>query len=195
LALEKQDLARNEIVAIVIFDTRYGNTGKIAKSFETGLKEAGIQTVCVNAKDVAVESLKEYDLICIGAPTEAFSASKPMKQFLGRLKTIDLSGKHGFAFDTKLDSHYEGERCDHWCKTQRRRRGEVRADWPPSWNHESAIWRADYQQKRGEYYRQVTQNRNSKPVVSRAVITSMGIATAAEYVWASCQYISAAATF
>ena len=94
--------------ACVIFDTRYGNTGKIAKSFETGLKEAGIQTVCVNARDVAVDSLMQYDLICVGAPTEAFTASKPMKEFLGKLKSINLSRKCGFAFDTKLDSRFSG---------------------------------------------------------------------------------------
>jgi flavodoxin len=94
--------------ACVIFDTRYGNTEKIAKSFETGLKEAGIQTVCVNARDVAVDSLMQYDLICVGAPTEAFSASKPMKEFLGKLKSVNLSGKCGFAFDTKLDSRFSG---------------------------------------------------------------------------------------
>jgi len=87
--------------ACVIFDTRYGNTEKIAKSFETGLREAGIQTVCINAKEVAVDSLKQYDLICLGAPTEVFTASKPMKEFLGKIKSIDLSGKYGFAFDTK----------------------------------------------------------------------------------------------
>jgi len=94
--------------ACVIFDTRYGNTEKIAKSFETGLKEAGIQTVCVNAKDVAVDSLKQYDLICVGAPTEGFTASKPMKEFLGKLKSVDLSGKYGFAFDTRLDWRFSG---------------------------------------------------------------------------------------
>ena len=92
----------------VIFDTRYGNTEKIAKSFETGLKEAGVQTVCVNAKDVAVDSLKQYDLICVGAPTEWLTASKPMKEFLGKLKSTDLSGKHGFAFDTKFDAPLSG---------------------------------------------------------------------------------------
>ena len=92
----------------MIFDTRYGNTEKIARSFEKGLKEAGLQTVCVNARDVTVESLKEYDLICVGAPTEAFSASKRMKEFLGKLKSIDLSGKYGFAFDTKLDWRLSG---------------------------------------------------------------------------------------
>ena len=89
--------------ACVIYDTRYGNTERVARSFETGLKQAGLQTVCVNAKDVAIDSLKQYDLICVGAPTEAFSASKPMKEFLGKLKSVNLSGRNGFAFDTKLD--------------------------------------------------------------------------------------------
>jgi flavodoxin len=94
--------------ASVIFDTRYGNTEKIAGSLETGLKEAGIETVCINAKDVPVESLKQYDLICVGGPTEAFTASKAIKEFLRKLKGIELSGKCAFAFDTKLDSRFSG---------------------------------------------------------------------------------------
>jgi flavodoxin len=94
--------------ACVIFDTRYGNTEKIAKSFEAGLEEAGVQTVCVNARDVAVDSLKQYGLICVGAPTEWLTASKPMKEFLGKLKSTDLSGKYGFAFDTKFDAPLSG---------------------------------------------------------------------------------------
>jgi len=31
-----------------------------------------------------------------------------MKEFLGKLKSIDLSGKYGFAFDTKLDWRLSG---------------------------------------------------------------------------------------
>ena len=94
--------------ACVIFDTRYGNTGKIARSFETGLKEAGVEAVCVNARDAVGDSLRDYDLVCVGAPTEAFTVYKPMKEFLEKLKSIDLSGKCGFAFDTKLDSRFSG---------------------------------------------------------------------------------------
>ncbi len=94
--------------ACVIFDTRYGNTERIARSFEAGFQQAGPQTVCVNANDVAVDSLEQYDLICVGAPTEGFSASKPMKEFLEKLKSRNLSGKYGFAFDTKLDWRFSG---------------------------------------------------------------------------------------
>ena len=73
-----------------------------------GLKEAGLQVVSFSSKDTDVDSLKQYDLICVGAPTEAFSAPEPIKEFLSKLKRIDLSRKLGFAFDTKLDSRLSG---------------------------------------------------------------------------------------
>ncbi|MDG6997221.1 MAG: flavodoxin domain-containing protein [Nitrososphaerota archaeon] len=94
--------------AVVVFDTRYGNTEKIARSLEAGLKKSGIITSCVNAKEVSPSSLKEHDLIAVGAPTEWRSASKPMKAFLESLKSVDLFGKYGFAFDTKLTRPLSG---------------------------------------------------------------------------------------
>lgn len=93
---------------IVIFDTRYGNTEKIARSFERGLEQTGIQTVCISTKDASLELVKGCDLIAIGAPTEWHSASKPMKEFLEGLRGADFSNKYGFAFDTKLDTPLSG---------------------------------------------------------------------------------------
>jgi flavodoxin len=94
--------------AIIIFDTRYGNTEKIAKSIEKGLKESGSETICINVKDTNVDLLKQYDLICVGAPTEWHTLSKPMKEFLNRVHRNELSGKFGFAFDTRLDIRFSG---------------------------------------------------------------------------------------
>ncbi len=88
--------------AIVIFDSRYGNTERIARSLESGLKQAGIDATCSNTREITPESLNEYDLIAIGAPTEKITASKSIKEFLEKLSTTSLSGKLGFAFDTKL---------------------------------------------------------------------------------------------
>ncbi|MDQ3851257.1 MAG: hypothetical protein M3299_00310 [Thermoproteota archaeon] len=56
---------------------------------------------------------KEYGLVCVEAPTEGFTASNPIKKFLGKLKGIDLDGKYGFAFDTKLDSRFSGSAGKH----------------------------------------------------------------------------------
>lgn len=94
--------------ALVIFDSRYGNTEKIARSFENGLKLAGLQSICINTKDASPQLLREFDLIALGAPTEWHSASKPMKKFLESLKNVDLSRKYGFAFDTKLTRPFSG---------------------------------------------------------------------------------------
>ena len=94
--------------AIVLFTSRYGNTEKIARALESGLKEAGVETSCFEAGEVAVDSLNQYDLICVGAPTEQHTASKPMKELLRNLKDIDLSGKYGFAFDTRFAAPLSG---------------------------------------------------------------------------------------
>jgi flavodoxin len=97
--------------AIVLYDSRFGSTEKIAKSLEAGLKATGrIETiVCTSTNEIpSAGSLKEYDILCVGAPTENMSASKSMKEFLAKLKDTDLSGKYGFAFDTRLDSRFSG---------------------------------------------------------------------------------------
>jgi flavodoxin len=96
------------MTAAVFFSTRYGTTERVAKAIETGLTEAGMQTVCMNTQQVAPESLKQYDLICVGGPTEIFGATKPIKEFLRATAATDLEGKFGFAFDTKLDSRMSG---------------------------------------------------------------------------------------
>lgn len=106
--------------AVILYYSRYGNTERIAKSLESGLRQAGgaqdVLVACQNVKDVSaadINSLGEYDVICIGAPTEGFTASRPMKEFLGKLRAVDLAGKYGFAFDTKLDSRLSGSAAKH----------------------------------------------------------------------------------
>ncbi len=104
---------RIDVKACIIYDTRYGNTEKIAKSLEMGLKESGIETYCSSTKDVSIDTLNQYDLLCVGAPTEWHSASKPAKDFLESLKKINLAGKFGFAFDTALTRPLSGSGAKH----------------------------------------------------------------------------------
>ncbi|HJS69150.1 MAG TPA: hypothetical protein VJ730_06980 [Nitrososphaera sp.] len=54
------------------------------------------------------QTRSEYDILCVGAATENTTAPKSTKLFLAKLKDINLSGKYGFAFDTKLDSRFSG---------------------------------------------------------------------------------------
>jgi len=94
--------------AIVVYDTKFGNTEKIARVLAEGIKEQGVEVDCVKVEEVEIGKLDEYDFLAIGGPTHAFGLSKPMKDFLQRLESIDIGGKKGFAFDTKLKSRFAG---------------------------------------------------------------------------------------
>lgn len=94
--------------AAVVFATRFGTTEKVARSLERGLQEANLQTVCADSQSLLPESLKDIDLLCVGGPTEIFSATKPIKEFLRSIRGFGFGGKFGFAFDTKYDSRVSG---------------------------------------------------------------------------------------
>jgi flavorubredoxin len=94
--------------AAVIFDTRYGNTEKVAKALAKGMQRSPIEVACFNISDVQTEALARFDLLAIGAPTHYRTASKPMKDFLDKLERANLRGKRGFAFDTRVESFWAG---------------------------------------------------------------------------------------
>ena len=94
---------------LVVFDSKFGNTERVARSLAGGLVRAGVDVICLNTMDVKPKSLLEFDLIAIGGPTQMFTASKPMKDFLSKLDGVQsLKGKFGFAFDTKFRSALSG---------------------------------------------------------------------------------------
>ncbi len=121
---------------VVIFHTQFGNTQKIAMSLTSGLAKAGVKTTCLSTSEVQPETLGDFDLIAIGAPTQAFTAAKPMKEFVQRFEKIEgLAGKYFSAFDTKLPSRFSGSAAK-YIESQLERMG-LRAAAP----HSSAIGR------------------------------------------------------
>ena len=93
---------------VVIYDTKFGNTEKIARALSEGMKRGGLVVDCLKIDDVDPGKLGEYDMLAVGAPTQAFRISAPMKEFLRKLENADLRGKKGFAFDTRLKSRFAG---------------------------------------------------------------------------------------
>jgi flavorubredoxin len=97
------------VKALVVYDSVYGNTEKVAKALATGLESNGVDVELVKVDAVKFDELGEVDLLCVGGPVHAWSASKPVKEFLERLKSVEgLSGNKAFAFDTKLKSRLAG---------------------------------------------------------------------------------------
>ena len=89
--------------ALVVYDSMYGNTEKIAEALAAGLENGMVEVDIVKADMVKFDDLNAFDLLCVGSPVHAWSASKPVKEFLERLKSMKgLTGKKAFAFDTKF---------------------------------------------------------------------------------------------
>ena len=92
--------------AIVIYDSMFGNTEKIAKALAFGLENRGIQVNCVNVDKADANNLPDYDFLALGGPTHMAGMSKPMKMFLEELGNIDIRGTKGFSFDTRNESRF-----------------------------------------------------------------------------------------
>ncbi len=90
--------------AIVVYDSGFGNTEKIAKALARGMEKQGVEVDCVRVDEVEVDKLVEYDLLAIGGPTHMLGMSEPMKGFMNRLKVVNIGGTKGFAFDTRNES-------------------------------------------------------------------------------------------
>lgn len=93
----------------MVFDSVYGNTERVARALAKGLEDGEVEVECVRVGAVEFERVGEFDLLCVGAPTQAFGVYKPVKEFLERLKSVKgLMGKKGFAFDTKIKGWWTG---------------------------------------------------------------------------------------
>jgi len=91
--------------AIIVYHTVYGNTRKAAEAICEGIKEAAVEVVCKNLKDIKPEDILPFNVILLGAPTHYGGAPKEMDSFIKGLRRINVKGKQGAAFDTR----YEGE--------------------------------------------------------------------------------------
>jgi flavorubredoxin len=89
--------------ALIINDTKFGNTEKIAKALARGIEMQGLKV-----DKIDIDALVEYDFLAIGGPTHGFGISKPIKEFLQKLEQIELKDKKAFAFDTKFGSRFAG---------------------------------------------------------------------------------------
>lgn len=88
--------------AIIVFDSYFGNTEKIAQAVAGVLaKQAEVRVV--RAGDFQAEQLSGVDLFVLGSPTRAFSPSDATKALLKTLKRDSLKGMKAAAFDTRVD--------------------------------------------------------------------------------------------
>ena len=93
--------------ALVIYDSFFGNTEKIAQAIGQALGSQGEVEVC-RVGEVRPEQLAGLNLLVVGSPTRAFRPSPAISKFLGGIPANGLQGIKVAAFDTGIslqDAH------------------------------------------------------------------------------------------
>ena len=97
---------------IVIYDTAYGNTQKIAETITETLKESGIEVDLFDVKNVKKLSGKNYSFLVLGSPTKFGTMSLTVRFFLGKVKNEEWMEKPFIAFDTENPENIEKARAE-----------------------------------------------------------------------------------
>jgi len=87
--------------ALIIYDSKTGNTEKMAFMIAEGVREAGdIECIVKKVKDATLEDLIQAHGIIVGSPTYYGCMSGKLKEFLDKSVEIHgkLEGKAGAAF-------------------------------------------------------------------------------------------------
>ncbi len=85
--------------AIIIYETRTGNTEVMAHAILPGLTESGIQVTLKRIMDdIDVKELAGFDAVVLGSPTHNHDVNSLVKEFLLDMSKTDLKGKIGAAF-------------------------------------------------------------------------------------------------
>ncbi|MGH3459077.1 flavodoxin family protein [Aeromicrobium sp.] len=63
--------------ALVVYESMFGNTERIARAVSDGLRDSGFEVTCTDVRDTELGVPVGADLLVVGAPTHAFSLSRP----------------------------------------------------------------------------------------------------------------------
>lgn len=95
--------------ALVIYESFFGNTEKVAQAIAGAMRAAGeVEVRAVG--DVKPEHLKGIDVLVVGAATRAFSPSPATKAWLKALPAHALDGVQVAGFDTRIPIRQETPR-------------------------------------------------------------------------------------
>jgi len=93
---------------LIVYDTKHGNTKKVAELIGEGLKTVEGNTVSVESvKEVDVEKDETFDIILIGSPNHVGSHTNKVKKFIKKLPNASLKGNSFVVFDTYMGKNFE----------------------------------------------------------------------------------------
>ncbi|HTP10042.1 MAG TPA: nitric oxide synthase [Anaerolineae bacterium] len=85
------------MISLVIYDSIFGNTAKVAQTMS-----AALQTSALPISQVTLDMLHGLDLLIVGSPTRSFRPTPSISRFLKSLPQDQLAGIQVTAFDTRI---------------------------------------------------------------------------------------------
>jgi flavodoxin len=90
--------------ALVIYDSMYGNTEKIAGAIGGAITG---EVKVLRVSEVTLPELESTDLLIIGSPTQGGRPTKPIQEFLNKIPET-IKGMKAAAFDTRFTTRLVG---------------------------------------------------------------------------------------
>jgi flavodoxin len=84
---------------LVVYDSYFGNTEKIAQAIGEALGDATVRKV----NDIREQDKDDLKIMFIGSPTRAFNATPAIMTFIKSLPKGKLDGVQAAAFDTRIN--------------------------------------------------------------------------------------------
>ena len=93
---------------LIVYDSKYGNTEKVAKLIAEGISSTEGNEVIVNhVKDVNLKEESSYDLLIIGSPNHFGKHIGSVKKFINKLPKSQLKANAYTVFDTYITADFE----------------------------------------------------------------------------------------
>ena len=96
-----------ELKVLIVYDSVYGNTAKIAASILEGIGAADTPAI-VKAQEATLVALEDIDLLIVGSPTHGGTFTEPVKNYLNAITTTLVQDVKAAVFDTSFSKETEG---------------------------------------------------------------------------------------
>lgn len=94
--------------AIVVYESKYGNTKIVGEKIVEGMKEVGeVDVTFSKASDVDIKKIPEYDIILVGSPNHMGDPVGGVSKFINGLKKLEFKDKQFAVFDTYMGKDFE----------------------------------------------------------------------------------------
>jgi len=99
--------------AIIIYDTRSGNTKLLAEKIMKRLEDLEVSVEIYRDKEFkSIDSIKDFEIIGLGTPTHAGQMARTFKKFLKKVNQLNLQGKKLIVFGTGADPNSPPKICN-----------------------------------------------------------------------------------